>query len=304
MGSLARFRRGLQKEFICALNAAYDEETDGWWRRMADDPDLFLGVRNNFLNVYYHGNSLVRIRFEAGQLIGQTHYKYLLKPRSRLCYIPSTDGKLNWPEGLAGEILLQDLNDVETLKAASIPYAEDEKTGVHRISQNNLNIIDIEFKEKEGEDGQASDLRIDFAALQQNGAGNELVFFEAKHVSNGELRAKGTAEPQVIRQLRTYEQFLAQHRQELEASYRQICRNLIDLKGKGRPAPEIVKRVAGGASLKVSAVPRLVIFGFDEDQDDGAFWGGHRKKLIDALGRDRVLLRGNPSGFTRSISTL
>lgn len=270
---------------------------------MADNPELFLGVRDDILNVYYRGNSLVLISFKAGQLIGRTHYKYLLKPKSRTCYIRSVDGKLNWPKGLAGELLLQDLSDVEILKAASLPYAEDEKTGVHRISQSNRNIIDIEiaFDEKEQVDDQAPGLRIDFAALQENGAGDELVFFEAKHVSNGELRAKGTTEPRVIRQLQTYEQFLTQHQQDLEASYRQICRNLADLKGKGRPAPEIVKRVAEGAPLNISTTPRLVIFGFDEDQSRGADWSRHREKLVDAIGPGRVLLRGNPVGFTNGI---
>jgi len=51
----------------------------------------------------------------------------------------------------------------------------------------------------------------------------------------------------------------------------------------------------------VSTTPRLVVFGFDEDQHRGVVWGSHRQKLIDALGRDRMLLRGNPAGFTSGI---
>ncbi len=301
MGSLARFHRGLQEEFIRALNAVYEQ--GGWWRHMADDPDLFLGVRDNILNVYYRGNSLVLISYEAGRLIGRTHYKYLLKPRSRLCYIRSKEGRFDWPDGVAGEFLLQDLNDLATLKAASLPYAGVEKTGVHCILQSNPNVVDIEiaFEDNGEEDNPASALRIDFAALQESGAGNALVFFEAKHVSNPELRASGTASPPVLDQVRNYEQFLAQHQQELEVSYRQICRNLAGL--RGRSVAGIVKRIAEGTPLSISTAPRLVIFGFDEDQHRGAVWGSHRQKLIDALGRDRVLLRGNATGFTHAIST-
>jgi hypothetical protein len=53
----------------------------------------------------------------------------------------------------------------------------------------------------------------------------------------------------------------------------------------------------------VSTRPRLVIFGFDEDQERGLVWKVHREKLRNALGEDRVLLRGNPAGFTRGICT-
>jgi hypothetical protein len=296
---MAVFVRGLHDEMIRALNAAYDQ--GGWWRHMADDPELFLAVRDNTLNVYYRGNSLVLVSYEAGHLIGRTHYKYLLKPRSRLCYIRSTDGHLDWPDGLVGELLLQDLGDIAVLKAASLPYAGEEKSGVHHVLQSNPNIVDVEiaFGEEAAADDQAQALRIDFAALQEGGTGSELVFFEAKHMFNSELRASGAAEPSVIHQIRNYERFLTQHQHELAVSYQQVCQNLAGL--RGRSAAEIIKRVADGAPLSVSTTPRLVVFGFDEDQHRGAVWGNHRQKLIDALGRDRVLLRGNPAGFTRGI---
>lgn len=296
---MAVFARGLHDELIRALNAAYDR--GGWWRHMADDPDLFLAVRDNALNVYYRGNSLVLVNYDNGHLIGRTHYKYLLKPKSRSCYIRSTDGHLDWPDGFVGELLLQDLDDMATLKTASLSYAGEEKSGVHYVLQSNPNIVDVEIAF--GEDGDADDqtpaLRMDFAALQGDGAGGELVFFEAKHVSNSELRASGAAEPSVIQQIRNYERFLTQHEQALIASYQQVCRNLADL--RGRLVTGIIQRVGDNAPLQVSTQPRLVIFGFDKDQERGLVWSAHRQKLIDALGKDRVLLRGNPAGFTSGI---
>ena len=51
----------------------------------------------------------------------------------------------------------------------------------------------------------------------------------------------------------------------------------------------------------MSEAVSLVVFGFDSDQRDGTVWKGHREKLDAALGK-RLLLKGDPQGFTRGIS--
>jgi hypothetical protein len=64
-----------------------------------------------------------------------------------------------------------------------------------------------------------------------------------------------------------------------------------------------MRHVASGeAPLHVSEFVRLVVFGFDSDQRVGKVWSGHRKKLEGALDK-RLLLKGDPQGFTRGIST-
>lgn len=46
---------------------------------------------------------------------------------------------------------------------------------------------------------------------------------------------------------------------------------------------------------------RLVVFGFDNDQKNGANWSGHRDKLKFALG-DKLLLKGEAKDFTNGIT--
>src|SRR3954462_8805223 len=54
----------------------------------------------------------------------------------------------------------------------------------------------------------------------------------------------------------------------------------------------------GEKPLVICDRPRLVLFGFDDDQKKGAVWTKHLDKLVGELGSDRVLVRGNATGFT------
>ena len=52
-----KFKRGLDQIFVDRLNKEYNK--DGWWKKIADHPKLTIAIRNNDLNVYYHGNSIL-----------------------------------------------------------------------------------------------------------------------------------------------------------------------------------------------------------------------------------------------------
>ena len=54
------FTRGLCAEFVEQLNALYDQP-NSWWRTMVDAEDLFLAVRENYVNIYYRGCSLLEL---------------------------------------------------------------------------------------------------------------------------------------------------------------------------------------------------------------------------------------------------
>jgi hypothetical protein len=296
------FRRGLDESFVEFLNREYRK--GGWWKGMVDDPALFLGIRDNYLNVYYQGNSLVRLRLNKDRLVGETYYKFLLKEKvSESPYIRSVNGKTQLaPSRLAG-LFLEDFSNLKSLKVACIPYTGVEKLGVHDIVRSNRNVVDVEIalSHVEEDETKSTAPRVDFAALQDMGESIQLVFFEAKHFSNSELRANGRGTPRVIRQIERYERLIERHRSAIESSYRRICENIVSL--EGLRTPRIVRMTAEGKKpLEVSGRPRLVVFGFDEDQRVGKVWIRHRNKLFDMLGRERVLLRGNARGFTIGIS--
>jgi hypothetical protein len=57
----------------------------------------------------------------------------------------------------------------------------------------------------------------------------------------------------------------------------------------------------GPEPLGVDPEVRLVVFGYDKDQDEGDVWNKHKKKLRDHF-KDGLLLKGSPSEFTSGIS--
>jgi len=294
------FRRGLGDAFVRFLNGEY--ERGRWWARILEDSDLFVAIRDNYLNVYYRGNSVLLLQLDGQRLVGKTHYKYLLRDGMKDPYISSVDGKVLLSERNPSLFFLSDISDLRSLKRSSEPYAGEEKSGIHKILRANSNIIDVEIalSQEDSEERWAAQ-RIDFAALRYMPEGIELVFYEAKHFSNKELRAGRNGVPPVVEQVRKYERLIQRHEKGIRNSYRRVCQNLNAL--RGIPRVEIVRCAAENeAPLIVSHEPRLVVFGFDDDQKKGMAWSPHRKALLEAFGETRVLLRGNPAGLRRGIS--
>ena len=164
------FGRGLDDEFVEALNREY--ANDGWWRRFVDDRELFVAVRDNRVNVYCRGCSVAEVRLEAGEVVGRTHYKYLLRPSINAPYVEFADGAYRLPRD-PRELFVGSLADVRALKKAIGPYAGEEQTGVHRIIRSNTNILDVEiaFGLPSSEEADPSAPRVDFAALHVVSAG-------------------------------------------------------------------------------------------------------------------------------------
>lgn len=300
------FDRGIgNQQFVDALKH--------WerWKDIISDKDLFVGIRKKYINVYYQGCSLFRISYNEPQLNLETHYKYLVHPNVKNPYV-SWDGDRPAVEGRVNEILMHEFK-LDLLKKSSCWYAEDEKVGVHSILKSNKNVVDVEVAlspdlddEADGEDknptGRRVADRIDFAGIQEKDGNACIVFFEAKRFHNGELRSQ-TFKPAVIEQVKRYEAFIKKYRLNLEESYRKVCNNLLEL---FELAPDriynLVKDVAGGRKqLTVDSDVRLVIFDFSADEDNGHDWRDHKKVLRDYF-QDRLLMKGNPRGFTGGIS--
>ena len=293
---MTTFNRGLDDKFVERLNDEYNK--GGWWSALVSDKDLFVAIRHNRVNVYYRGCSLAEIQWWSGEVVVRTHYKYLLRPSLRNPYIEFADGTYGLPQNLR-EWFVQSPKKVKDLKSAARHYAGEEKTGVQRIIEANPNILDVEiaFGLSETEEASASAPRMDFAALQ----GSEVVFFEAKRFANSELRAKSGNRPKVVRQLETYSALLEENRDAITDSYGCVCCNLRHLHGL-RERHKMLKQISTN-SLRINTSPRLVVFGFDDDQRRGRVWERHRDVLKRVLGRERVLLKGDSKDFRRGISS-
>ena len=126
---MSQFKKGISQQFVDRLNAEY--KAGGWWKSIADDRDLFVAIRKDYLNVYLNGNSLLKLWQDGDQLVGETHYKYLLTPEMARPYVKVVGGKAAIDEAAA--LFNGDLSDMAALKRAANVYSGDEKKGVHQI---------------------------------------------------------------------------------------------------------------------------------------------------------------------------
>jgi len=290
------FKKGIDSDFVVALNKC------NWWKeKIIHDRNLFIGIRNDYLNVYYKGNSLIKLEMKNDQLKGTTHYKYLLKNSQKKKYISSLDGIFDYDSrDFFVKSFAADFSSI--VKTADV-YSGDEKSGLHNILVKNLNIIDVEVAFTEEDDIKEKDHtpRIDFVALQTIKGCPEVVFFEAKNFSNKELRAKNSDKPKVVKQIGNYEKLICKHEDEIREAYISVLKNFIELDGYPLEKKNLFRQ-ALRIPLKINPQPRLVIYGFDSDQKEGKNWRPHKEKLVANLGKDRVLLKGDSKDFRRGIS--
>ena len=297
-----KFKRGLDQIFVDRLNKEYNK--DGWWKKIADHPKLTIAIRNNYLNVYYQGNSILLLKLDGDKLIGKTHYKYALSPSEEFPHVTWIDGKLEDDDFRLP--FIKSLDKVQALITASKPHAGEEKEGVGTIICANPNVVDVEIAlTDENEEGTKSAKRIDLAIFQEIDNGVELRFVEAKLFNNKELRAKNGDAP-VLRQIAKYEELIQQCKENLLNSYLKIAKNLVDLDGDSiSPAKrDICKKVIKLGStgmIAISNQPRLIIFGFDNDQKNGATWLPHLEKLEERLGHNRLFVKGDAKDLTASL---
>lgn len=295
---MSEFKRGISQKFVDRLNAEY--EARGWWRTIADDRELFIAIRKDYINIYLNGNSLLKLWLEGKELVGETHYKYLLAPESPHPYAKVFGGKPRIEN--AASFFMDDLSNLRDLKRSANVYYEEEKKGVHQIVMSNFNVIDVEiaFSAKNEKTSKSGASRIDFAALRHGQDGPEVVFYEAKLFANKELRASDE-KIAVLNQLHRYKSFLHEKRTVLINSYRAVCGNLASLEGIKDRYKLMLDLMRNIEKLSVNEEVRLVIFGFDIDQSTGANWAVHHEKLEKALG-ERLLLKGDAKRFTKGIS--
>lgn len=291
------FRRGLQLEFVDRLNEMY--RAGGWWCKMVEDKDFLIAIRDNYINVYFQGCSVLKLSWSPREkkITREIHYKYLLKPSIEDSpYIGFSEAGPNLPTDLRN-IFLGSLDDVDELKRAVAPYADAEKKGVHDVvvSGKNPNVVDLEIAISEGKSAP----RIDLAAVQKDTdlrGTVKLVFFEAKHFQNKELRSSTDKIP-VVDQMDRYSKLIKKNRDALLDSYRKVCRNLFELEGIGLQNSRrhaILRDIANGSEeLLVDDQPRLIVFGFDQDQRDGKIWREHARKLERVLTKERTHLAGS-----------
>ena len=287
------FKRVLRPNFIDELNRLYDVK-NSWWRKMANDKDAFILIRNNRVHVLVNGGLLMQIEFVRGRINCKIHEDFLS--------LRNTDN----PYVTVGEKTIAPIQRVEGLKDLSKHYSKvkrrikiftgKEKQTVQDLGLKVTQIIDMEIglegDKKKGASKKGAQ-RVDMAGISDKGA---LVFFEIKLFDNGELRSRGT--PRVVGQLKKYDRLLGKFRSEIINGYKDQYKVYQQLKGnffKNRLNIFEIKKLYPNV--------RLIITGFDGGQKefilptvlrgirDGMAWDDKMADLI-AIGSHSNLKEG------------
>jgi hypothetical protein len=300
--SMGEFKRGIKnKQFLAALEKLAAEKN--WWRDVLVDASLIIAVRDEYLNVYWQGQSIFKVSFKNGEVVASTHPKYLLNP------------------DISGQVLLLDgLFDLKTieatiltreyehgttiakLKRAAALYSGREKEGVHAIAIANPSLVDVEIAmSANGLAGIGKLPRIDMAAFEPAGQGINLVFWEAKTFSNPEVKSGA-----VVSQIAKYQKAIAAIQPQIEDSYQCVASNLVaisEMSGGKRPVSDSIHQVAlSKAQLMISeSNVGLIVYGFDADQRNNR-GNALREKLTSDLAKQRieasrVKFKGDPRGL-------
>lgn len=258
------FKRGIDnKKFIAELNS------NPHFQKMIADEDLFIAIRNEYLNVYYYGQSICKIEFPDNKIKWTTHKKYLGINES----------------GYANTA--NHLDDLEKLKAKAREYGGKEKEQVKEqiLKNKSLCILDVEVTfGREEKFGKRS---IDYLAIEKNENDKiTLVFYEAKHFDNSEIRAREI--PKVFEQIEKYEMALTDtlHKIEILNSYKTIYKNVIELNLNNKN--KLFQLIGADIEqIEIDYEPRLIIFEIEPSKMDDI----HIQKLKQKFGQKRLILK-------------
>lgn len=282
-----------------------------------DEFPLRMAVRDGYLNLYVHGQSVAKLTTPTGKPRIEVHCKYAEGVKDGGKNVVSSGKTYRAFEG-----------DVRTTDAAAIvnrwiqaavTYAGDEKRFVEHLVAKNPNVIDLEMG-LPGDDGLVSCMekrqgkrvapRMDLALVHLLDDGQPVIdFWEAKLANNGELRSTlpangGTKEPHVCAQLADYTAWIRlPHRtEEVRDAFQRAGRDLgclADLAGKQGEARELWRKLAERRP-ELNPVPGIVIGNYNPrcshdtrlPAADSFQANGHRKRLeMHETGESRFSVR-------------
>jgi hypothetical protein len=252
----SKFNRALDTTFIEKLKAETKRESR-WWVDVLDDSELFIAVRGSYLNVYWHGQSLFDVSPTLSGLNVTTHEKFLLDPALNAQVKLGPDGSFDLTNLIKKGFIdrYKGTETLDKLKKAAGLFSEREKIGCHQIAIGNDTVIDCEItfpgQLTLGNGKVVKNPRIDLASLEAvDGDTARLVFWEAKHFTNSELRAAGDRAAPVCFQIEGYEDYLSANRDEVLKSYKKVAENLVAIRSMGwkRPLSELVEEVGRAAA--------------------------------------------------------
>lgn len=194
-------------------------ENSAWWRFIKDNikpGGFYIDIRkDNSLNAYYNGGSLLKITLSRGEIKGKIHEYYVGKAGSK--YVDYELSRLS-----------EDACHIKKRIASKYSDASESGIKARLICAPDTKYIDSEFaypevvgktKDRNGKEVTAYlTTRIDLTKLE-NG---KIVLVELKRIEDGRLLTNEyeNGEPEILSQMKAYHQFIKAHKQEITEYYK------------------------------------------------------------------------------------
>lgn len=252
------YSKSLNSEFIKQLNTLYSDK-NSWWRKIVDDDQVFILVRNNHLRVLVHGGLLMQVEMRYGKFVCKTHEEFLSLRTEKDPDVTLKEDKTDpfkCVQGLNGFV-----KHYSKIKRRISKFVPEERKGCHKVSLNIDRMIDKEtglVLRTEEKDRDAAQF-VDLAGITDDGL---IVFFEAKLLKNSEIKAGKGKTPRVIKQLMKYEEIIKKDRKKIINAFHEQFDMWSKIKGHFFEKRKTFK------PKKISLYPsvRLILTGFDSAQ--------------------------------------
>ena len=240
-----------------------------WWEYCKQDKSFYIELRkDNQVNVYFEGGSIIRVHYcsRRKELQTFTHYKYLgIKDKTKT-YV-------NCAKTIDKQIgnIVEGIKKHYSQKNGCDKSSWSEKYIQGQLIINNRDIhLDSEFAYIDGD----RDVRIDLVKCV-NGI---VVFVELKRIDDGRMLKKTDDSPEIVFQMKSYADFITKYKEQILTYYQKVY----DIKKElGLPVPRVRPQ-------KVSTVPELLIFNRWTYMDKRGRRKTHLCRMEEILQREKV----------------
>ena len=205
LSSISKLRSYFDKLDVNASLFIALEKDPAWWRKLREDGDIYINVRkDNYINVYYRGASIMKLSYDNGKFKAGIHNNYLGVDKE----VSSGLGLHYGNEDVSPERIVSMLETIkyrvrQNKKNKGLPEADngDEEKFSEKFVQSEEfksgTYLDTEFAITLGDEPT---IRIDLVRVDDCG---KIQFVELKRVQDRRL-----VNEEILTQMRNYKSFL------------------------------------------------------------------------------------------------